>query len=173
MESLPFDVETELRRHGAPLRRLAFALVHDAASVDELGPVAAAATIARLARLPQCVELVASALLVPLRCAALPRPAVVIWGHAGRPARWLPQARAVLHIDGELVRHARLGEGDVERLDGPFGYPVGRLVAPARLRWAFTPRRIHSSSWASFLSAAARWRSSASRRSARRMRNTS
>jgi len=36
MESLPFDVEFELRRHGAPLRRLAWALVHDAASVDDV-----------------------------------------------------------------------------------------------------------------------------------------
>ena len=36
MESLPFDVEFELRRHGAPLRRLAWSLVHDASSVDDV-----------------------------------------------------------------------------------------------------------------------------------------
>lgn len=107
----------------------------DAAAVDELGPVAAVGMVMRLARLPQCVELPASALLLPLHGAGLPGPAAVLWGRHDRPARWLPGARTVLWVDGARVRHAALEEDDVEPLDSPFGYPVGRLRAPDHLTW--------------------------------------
>ncbi len=107
----------------------------DAATLPELGPVAATATIVRLARLPHAVELIASALLLPLHAAGLPRPAAVIWGCADQPARWLPEARSVLRVDAAHAEHASLVAGDVEPLETPFGYPVGRLRAPQRLRW--------------------------------------
>jgi alkylation response protein AidB-like acyl-CoA dehydrogenase len=107
----------------------------DAAAIDELGPLAAAAMIVRLARLPQCVELPASALLLPLHGAGLAGPAAVLWGRHDRPARWLPGARSVLWVDGTRVLHTVPAEADVEALDSPFGYPVGRLRAPARMTW--------------------------------------
>lgn len=109
--------------------------VFDAAAIEELGPVAAAAMIHRLARLPQCVELPAAALVLPLLAPGLPRPCAVLWERRDRPARWLGDARSVLCIRGNTVEHAALAEGDVTRLDSPFGYPVGRLVAPAALAW--------------------------------------
>lgn len=107
----------------------------DAVAIDELGPVAAAAMVMRLARLPQCVELPASALLLPLHAAGLPGPAAVLWGCNDRPARWLPGARTVLWVDGAQVLHAAPADGDVESLASPFGYPVGRLRAPDRMAW--------------------------------------
>jgi len=107
----------------------------DAAAIEELGAVAATAMVQRLARLPQCVELAASALLLPLHGAALPRPCAVLWGACTRAARWLPGARAVLWIEGRRVQHAVVVDADVEPLDSPFGYPMGRLCAPHRLRW--------------------------------------
>lgn len=107
----------------------------DAAAIEELGPVAATAMIQRLARLPQCLELSASALLLPLHGAGLPRPGAVLWGARDRPVRWLPGARAVLWIEGAQVQHALLDASDVESLDSPFGYPMGRLRAPDCLDW--------------------------------------
>lgn len=109
--------------------------VFEAAAIDELGPVTAAAMVQRLARLPQCVELIASALLLPLHAPTLPGPCAVLWGSSTRPARWLPGARTVLRVDGHRVDHAPLANGDVTPLDSPFGYPVGRLSAPAALAW--------------------------------------
>lgn len=109
--------------------------VFDAAAMEELGPVAAAAMVQRLARLPQCVELIASALLLPLLATALPRPCAVLWDRQDRPARWLPGARAVLCVRGNRVEAAPLTDDDVAPLDSPFGYPVGRLRAPDALAW--------------------------------------
>ena len=109
--------------------------VFEAAAIDELGYVTAAAMVQRLARLPQCVELIASALLLPLHAPALPGPCAVLWGDSTRPARWLPGARTVLHVDGSRVACATLADGDVTPLDSPYGYPVGRLHDPAALGW--------------------------------------
>jgi alkylation response protein AidB-like acyl-CoA dehydrogenase len=109
--------------------------VFEAAAIDELGPVTAAAMVQRLARLPQCVELIASALLLPLHAPTLPGPCAVLWGSSTRPARWLPGARTVLRVDGHRVEHAPLTDCDVSPLDSPFGHPVGRLSAPGALAW--------------------------------------
>lgn len=113
--------------------------VFDAAAIDELGPVAAAAMIQRLARLPQCVELIASALLIPMAVRAmapsLQAPCAVLWGDSLRPARWLPGARSVLSVQSGHVELATIADSDVATLDSPFGYPVGRLLDPDSLAW--------------------------------------
>ncbi len=122
--------------HSATLQAdLEGAGVFEAAAIDELGPVTAAAMVQRLARLPQCVELIASALLLPLLAPALTRPCAVLWGDRARPARWLPGARTVLRVDGSGVEYTALTDGDVTPLDSPFGYPVGRLTSPDALFW--------------------------------------
>lgn len=109
--------------------------IFDAATIEELGPVAAAAMIHRLARLPQCVELVAAALVLPLLAPALPRPCALLWDRRDRPARWLPGARSVLCVRADTVESATLADGDVVSVDSPFGYPVGRLMTPDALTW--------------------------------------
>jgi alkylation response protein AidB-like acyl-CoA dehydrogenase len=114
---------------------LASAGLFDAAAVEELGPVAAAAMVHRLAKLPQCVELVAAALVLPLLAPALPGPCALVWDRRDRPARWLPGARTVLCIRGNTVECAALTDAEIAALDSPFGYPVGRLVAPDMLSW--------------------------------------
>jgi alkylation response protein AidB-like acyl-CoA dehydrogenase len=107
----------------------------EAAAVEGLGPVAAAAMVLRLARLPQCVELVASALVLPLLAPQIERPCAVLWDDRGKPARWLPGARTVLCVRGGSAHVAALRADDVQALDSPFGYPVGRLKAPDALAW--------------------------------------
>ena len=109
--------------------------VFEAVTLDELGPVAAAAMIQRLARLPQCAELVASALVLPLLAPSLARPCAVLWDDRDRPARWLPHARAVLCVRNGEAEVATITANDVQLLDSPFGYPVGRLVSPDSLGW--------------------------------------
>lgn len=109
--------------------------IFDAAAIEDLGPVAATALIHRLARLPQCVELVAAALVLPLLAPALPRPCALLWNRRDRPARWLPGARAAVCVRGDKVEWAPLSDGDVATVDSPFGYPVGRLGTPDALTW--------------------------------------
>lgn len=111
------------------------ASIFDAAAMEELGPIAATAMILRLARLPQCVELIAAALLLPLQAPALPRPCAVLWDRPDRPARWLPGARTVLCVRGDRVEVATLADGDVTTLNSPYGYPVGRLDEPDAMPW--------------------------------------
>jgi alkylation response protein AidB-like acyl-CoA dehydrogenase len=109
--------------------------VFDAAAIEELGPVAATAMVLRLARLPQCMELVAAALILPLLAPTLPRPCALLQGDHNRPARWLPGARSVVCVRDGTAFAALLQDKDVASLDSPFGYPVGRLVLPAALDW--------------------------------------
>ncbi len=109
--------------------------VFEAVALDGLGPVAAAAMVHRLARLPQCLELVATALVLPKLAPRVPSPCAVLWEDRGRPARWLPGARAVLCVRDGAVETASLADADVQPIDSPFGYPVGRLKAPDALAW--------------------------------------
>lgn len=109
--------------------------IFEAAAVEELGAVAAVAMIHRLAKLPQCVELVAAALVLPLLAPELARPCALLWGGRDGPARWLPDARTVLCVRGDIVETAVLTDEDVVTLDSPFGYPVGRLIESDALSW--------------------------------------
>lgn len=123
---------------------LAAACLFGAIEVPELGRVAATALVIELAGLPQGVEATAAALLVPLLASGLPAdladapagtPWAVLWDRPERPARWLPLARRVLHVTGDIVAVAAIEAGEVSPGDSPYGYPVGRLRSPATLHW--------------------------------------
>jgi hypothetical protein len=106
---------------------------------ESLGVLAAASMVMVMSRLPVCTELAASALVAPLLSSAagmeLPRPLAVAWGHATRPVRYLPQARTLLVIDGDLLRIASIHPEQVQSVASAFAYPMGVLRDPATLRW--------------------------------------
>ncbi len=99
----------------------------DIAAVPEMGPLSAAASTARLARLPYAAEVALSMLVRPHLDIELPRPFGVI--ENGRPGRFVPQAKTLIIIDGDSVGIAHPEAGDVEALpDSLFAYPMGRLT---------------------------------------------
>ncbi len=108
----------------------------EAAAIDELGPVAAAAVVMALARLPLAAEAAASALLAPLLCLPLPGPfAVVQAGAEAAPARFLPVARTLVRLGDDAVHSTPLADGAVQATDTLFAYPMGVLREPASLTW--------------------------------------
>jgi hypothetical protein len=107
----------------------------DAAGIDELGPVAAVAMVMRLARLPQCLELCAAALLLPLHAPGWSRRAALLRERRDVPTRFLAGSCTLLCVRGDGVEMATPDDRDVEPLDSPFGYPIGRLRAPDSLAW--------------------------------------
>ena len=111
----------------------------EAMAIDELGPVAAAALVMELARLPLCAEAPASALVAPWLCPGLPRPYAVVWSRYDAPVRFLPVARTVIRVRESRVAVARIGPADVATVESLFAYPMGRLRAPASLAWEALP----------------------------------
>lgn len=101
---------------------------YDAAAEPTLGPVAAAAMVYELSRLPVTVECAASALLRPLFAPDLPRPIAVVTGREGAAVRFLPQARTVIAVRGNGVLVARPRPGDVVPVESIFAYPMGMLA---------------------------------------------
>ncbi|MGI3165732.1 acyl-CoA dehydrogenase family protein [Pseudooceanicola sp. 200-1SW] len=101
---------------------------YDAAEVETLGPVAAAALVCRLSRLAVNVEAAASALLRPVLGVDLPRPLAVDAGRQGGAIRFLPQARALLRLTDTGATYALLAEGDVTELPTLAAYPMGALT---------------------------------------------
>ncbi|MBV9840089.1 MAG: acyl-CoA dehydrogenase [Sphingomonadaceae bacterium] len=82
--------------------------------------------IERVARLPQSVEIAASALVAPLLIAdAPPRPTALATGAAGRPIHFLDRARTLLVDDGRTVRAVPADALAIEPCDSIFGYPFG------------------------------------------------
>lgn len=106
----------------------------DCAAEQSLGPVAAVAMIHRLAALPVAVESAASCVLRPVCAPDLPRPVAVIEGDIGCPTRFLPVARSVVHLDGDIVRTATLDTGAVEEIESLFAYPMG-ILKETSLDW--------------------------------------
>ena len=98
----------------------------DVASVPELGAVTAALIVERVAALPYCTEIAASALIRPFVCPELPRPLCLVNGD--RPARFLKQAATALCVDGETVRALSVEETAVAPVDSLFGYPMARFA---------------------------------------------
>lgn len=106
----------------------------DAAAIEELGPVAAAEMIGKVAQVPVAVECAASALLRPFLGADLPRPLAVAVEGAPGAIRFLPMARTLLTITGRGVRVTDLPEGAARPVESLYAYPMG-VADPDALSW--------------------------------------
>lgn len=105
----------------------------DIAAVPEMGPVSAAVSTLRLARLPYTAEVALSMLVRPHLDIELPRPFGVI--ENGRPGRFVAQAKTLIIIDGDNVGIAHPQPSDVEALpDSLFAYPMGKLVGTPEVK---------------------------------------
>lgn len=122
VECLP-DLERDLEQGG----------YFEAFHTEGLGPVAAAAMVIALARLPFCTELGASALLAPRL--GLPRVCAVLGEDRAAPARFLAQAACAVAIEADGVFLAHLKAGDAREVESLWAYPMGELIAPEALRW--------------------------------------
>ncbi|MBF9033546.1 acyl-CoA dehydrogenase [Rhodobacterales bacterium HKCCE2091] len=100
----------------------------DCAAEPDLGPVAGALMVMRLAELPVLVEAAASTLLRPRLAPDLPRPVAVMTGDG--PAPFLPVARSVLRLAPDGVSAAVLDLGDVAAAESLFAYPFGQVGTP-------------------------------------------
>ena len=97
------------------------------ARIPELGPLAAAMAVERLARLPYAAEVALSMLVRPQLEGDWPRPFALV--ENGRPGRFVAQARTVLAIEGETVTMLQPLSDTVEPVDSLFAYPMGRLAS--------------------------------------------
>jgi hypothetical protein len=103
----------------------------DMALVPELGPLAAAMAVERLAQLPYTAETALSMLVRPQLQGEWPRPVALI--EHGRPGRFVASARTILVIEGESVGIAQPAAGEVEPVESLFAYPMGKLRPGAKL----------------------------------------
>ena len=97
----------------------------DIAQIPELGPLAAAMAVERLARLPYAAEIALSMLVRPQLSGDWPRPFALV--EHGKPGRFVAQARTVLVIAGETVAILQPSPDTLEPVDSLFAYPMGRL----------------------------------------------
>jgi hypothetical protein len=95
----------------------------DLAQIPELGPLAAALAVEKLARLPYAVEIALSMLVRPHLAGEWPRPLALI--ENGRPGRFVAQARTLLVVEGETVSVTRPTNGDALAVESLFAYPMG------------------------------------------------
>jgi hypothetical protein len=108
-------------------QQLAEAEFFDIAATSGLGPVAAAMTVERLARLPFTAEVALSMLVRPhVSGGQLPRPLAFV--ERGRPGRFVASAKSVLIADGDELGVARVSRDDVEPVESIYAYPMGRLT---------------------------------------------
>jgi hypothetical protein len=113
--------------------QLAEAEFYDIATVPELGPLSAALTVERLARLPYAAEVALSMLVRPfLPGGPWTRPIALV--EQGRPGRFVAQARTLILVDGEKVSLAAVSADEVESVESIFAYPMGRVKRPRELK---------------------------------------
>lgn len=105
----------------------------DIAQVPELGPLAAALAVDRLARLPFTAEIALSMLVRPQLRSDVPRPLAVV--ENGRPGRFVGSAKTLLLIEGERIGIAQPAADAVETVDSLFAYPMGRLKRTLDVAW--------------------------------------
>lgn len=103
----------------------------DVAQIPELGPLAAALAVERLARLPCTVEVALSMLVRPHLAREWPRPLGLI--DNGRPGRFVASARTIIVIEGDDVAVAQPAAAEVAAVDSLFAYPMGRMKDGVRL----------------------------------------
>jgi hypothetical protein len=103
----------------------------DMARVPELGPLAAAMAVERLAQLPCTAEIALSMLVRPQLQGEWPRPLALI--EHGRPGRFVASARTIFVIEGESIGIAQPTASEVEPVESLFAYPMGKLRAGVKL----------------------------------------
>jgi Acyl-CoA dehydrogenase, C-terminal domain len=97
------------------------------AATPDLGPVAAALTVERLARLPYTTEIAFSMLVRPhLPGREWPRPIALV--EDGRPGRFVATAKTVLVAKGNQLGVAIVPPEAVEAVASIYAYPMGRLT---------------------------------------------
>jgi hypothetical protein len=101
----------------------------DIALIPELGPLAAALTVERLARLPCTAEFALSMLVRPQLPGNWPRPLALV--ENGRPGRFVAQAHSILVVEGESVAILQPSPDALEPVESLFAYPMGRLKSSA------------------------------------------
>ena len=104
-----------------------FGLAH----IPELGPLAAALAVERLARAPYAAEIAFSMLVRPQLPGEWPRPVALI--EHGRPGRFVTLARTIMVIEGESIGLAQPAQGEAQPVDSLFAYPMGKLRAGVKL----------------------------------------
>jgi len=98
----------------------------DVVITEGLGPVAAALTVERLARLPFAAEVALSMLVHPhLPGKDWPRPLALV--ENGRPGRFVARAKTLLIAEGDKLSVALVSPDDVESVESIYAYPMGRL----------------------------------------------
>ena len=105
----------------------------DAAQIPELGPVAAAMMVERLARLPYTGEIALSMLVHSQLPGDWARPIAVV--ENGRPGRFVANAATLIILDGEQVGIINPTPDMIEPVESLYGYPMGRL----KQKPAYTP----------------------------------
>lgn len=103
----------------------------DMARVPELGPLAAALAVERLAQLPYTAETALSMLVRPQLTGEWPRPLACV--EHGRPGRFVASARTILVIEGESICIAQPTPSEVEPVESLFAYPMGKLRVGTKL----------------------------------------
>jgi hypothetical protein len=97
----------------------------DIAQVPELGPLAAALAVERLARLPYTAEIALSMLVRPHLAGEWPRPLALAENF--RPGRFVATAKTVLVIQGENFSIVQPAARELEAIESLFAYPMGQL----------------------------------------------
>jgi hypothetical protein len=103
----------------------------EVAAVPELGPLAAAMAVERLARLPYAAEIALSMLVRPQLQGEWPRPMALI--EHGRPGRFVASARTIVVIEGESTGIAQPARGETQPVESRFSNTIGILRTPAKV----------------------------------------
>lgn len=103
----------------------------DLAQIPELGPLAAALAVDRLARLPYTAEIALSMLVRSHLSAEWPRPLALV--ENARPGRFVPQARTLLVLDGDRMSVIQPAPADTMAVDSLFAYPMGVWTGSGQL----------------------------------------
>jgi hypothetical protein len=110
-------------------QQLTAAEFFDIAATPGLGPVCAALTVERLARLPYTAEVALSMLVRPhVLGGEWPRPFALV--ENGRPGRFVAGAKTLLIADGETLSVALARPEAVEPIESIYAYPMARLTGP-------------------------------------------
>jgi hypothetical protein len=117
----------------------------DIATIPEMGPVAAALAVERLARLPCTTEIALSMLVRPQLDLELPRPIAVV--ENGRPGRFVASARTVIVLDGDDVGIVHPQPGDVEAVESLYAYPMGKLTGNPSIKRLSAEQAVTVRTW--------------------------